>query len=166
MLRNLIWVPVVAIALLPAVASAQFQQGDWSMTLSAAGTSDRDLDSTSVAGSGTIGYFMTDQIEVNLRQNVAYVNIEDGGDSFAGSTAIGGDFHFDLDRWQPFLGAAVGYRYGDGIDDDWFALAEGGLKYFVNNTTFVFGSVGYQFGFSGSSDEDIWVYALGIGFRW
>ena len=49
---------------------------------------------------------------------------------------------------------------------------EGGVKYFVNNTTFIFGSVQYQFFFEDdddaedSFDDGQWVYALGIGFRW
>ena len=168
MLRKCVWVSVVAVlALLPTVANAQFQQGDWELTLSGSGLSSDDFESTSLAANGSIGYFFTDQLEGAIRQNVTYVNVEDDGDDFAGSTAVGVDFHFDLDRWQPFVGAFIGYRYGDAVEDDWFATPEGGLKYFVNNTTFIFGSVGYQFGFDSDDDlDDLWVYALGIGFRW
>ncbi len=166
MLRKLIWVPLVAIALLPTVAHAQFQQGDWTLTLAGSGSSDRDFDSTGLTGAGVLGYFFTDQIEFNFRQGISYFDSQGASSQFSGSSAFGADFHFDLDKWQPFLGAALGYRYGDGVEDDFFAVPEGGLKYFVNNTTYIFGSVGYQFGFEGSSANDLWIYALGIGFRW
>jgi hypothetical protein len=164
MSRKFIWAPVVALALLPVVAHAQFQQGDWTLTLTGSGQSDRDFDTTGLSALGQVGYFMTDQIEVNVRQGITF--FRNGGTNFAGSTAIGGDFHFDLDRWQPYLGAQLGYIYGDGVRDSWIVGPEGGVKYFVNNTTYVFGQVGYNFNLQGSSRDDLWTYSLGIGFRW
>lgn len=166
MLRKFIWAPVVALALLPAVAHAQFKQSDWTLTLVGAGSSEQGFDATGLTAAGALGYFFTDQIEVNFRQGFSYFDSETSSSAFAGTTAIGADFHFDLDKWAPFLGAAIGYRYGDAVDDVFFAVPEGGVKYFVNNTTYIFGSVGYQFGFSGANSDDLWVYSLGIGFRW
>jgi hypothetical protein len=167
MLRKCVWVPVVAVlALLPAVANAQFQQGDWELTLSGQGVSDEDFDNTNVAVAGSLGYFFTDQIEVSFRQGINWLDIDGGGSDFAGRSAFAADFHFDLDRWQPFVGINAGYNYGDNVDDNWFGGPEGGLKYFVNNTTFIFGQVSYQFIFESSDQDDFWVYLLGIGFRW
>jgi hypothetical protein len=170
MLRKCVWVPVVILALLPTVASAQFQQGDWELTLQGNGLSDNDFDATALTVGGSLGYFFTDQIEVGLRQSISWIESDD--DNFQGSTTLFGDFHFDLDRWQPFIGANIGYVYGDNVNETFVAGPEGGVKYFVNNTTFIFASVQYQFFFEDDDDADDaiddgqWVYGLGIGFRW
>ena len=132
------------LALLPTVASAQFQQGDWELTLTGNGLSDNDFDATSLTVGGSIGYFFTDQIEVGLRQTISLGRRLTTA-CFNGSTSVFGDYHFDLDRWQPFIGANFGYVYGDSLDDTFVAGPEGGVKYFVNNTTFIFASVQYQF---------------------
>ena len=166
MLRKCVWVPVVAVlALLPTVASAQFQQGDWELTLTGSGNSDKDFDTTALSVGGTIGYFFTDQIEASFRQTVSFFDSDAGGSSIAATSAVGGDFHFDLDRWQPFIGGSIGYTYGDDVEESFFAGPEGGVKYFVNNTTFIFGQIAYLFNFD-ESDSDFFSYQLGIGFRW
>jgi hypothetical protein len=158
------------LALLPAVANAQFQDGDWELTLTGQGASDNDFDSTFLNVGGSLGYFFSDQIEVGIRQGVGFA--ENGDSSFNGNTAVFADFHFDLDRWQPFIGGQIGYVYGDEVEETFVAGPEGGVKYFVNNTTFIFGSVSYQFFFEDDDDADDafddgqFVYALGIGFRW
>ena len=77
-----------------------------------------------------------------------------------------------MDRWQPFVGANIGYVYGDGVNDTGEAAPEAGVKYFVNSTTFIYGQIEYQFFFDSSDDVDDafddgqFVYSLGIGFRW
>ncbi len=170
MLRKCVWVPVVCLALLPAVANAQFQEGDWELTLTGSGLSDNDFDATTLAANASLGYFFSDQIEVGVRQGIGFS--ENGDSTFTGATSVFGDFHFDLDRWQPFIGANIGYIYGDNVEETFVAGPEGGIKYFVNNTTFIFGSVQYQFFFEDDDDAEDnfddgqWVYGLGIGFRW
>ena len=38
------------------------------------------------------------------------------------STSVALDYHFDLDRFQPFIGASFGYNYGDSdVDETLFA---------------------------------------------
>jgi len=166
MLRKCVWVPVVALlALLPTVANAQFQQGDWELTLTGSGQSQKEFDSTALSFGGTVGYFFTDQLEANFRQTISFFDSDPGESNWAGSSAIGGDFYFDLDRWQPYIGASIGYVYGDDVDDAFFAGPEGGVKYFVNNTTFVFGQVAYLFNWD-EDDASFWSYQLGVGFRW
>ena len=110
MLRKLVWVPVLAIALLPAVAHAQFSQGDWEMTLTGSGGSDRDLDTTAFGARGSLGYFFSDQLEVGVRQALAVADTEDDS-SWNGSTRAFLDYRFDLDRWQPFVGVSAGYDF-------------------------------------------------------
>ncbi len=167
MVRKLIWAPAVAalLLLLPVTAHGQFKQGDWELTLNGSGTSSDDFDSNGIAVSGGLGYFLTDQFEIGGRQSITFASVEDGDDVFAGSTRAFLDFHFDLDRWQPFIGASAGYTYGDDIDDKWIAGLEAGVKYFVNSTTFIFGSFGWDFSLEDSIDDGNWVYSLGIGFR-
>src|SRR5688572_33060155 len=66
MLRKLYLVPVLALFLVPAIANAQFEQGNWELTLSGSGVNDQDFDGGSVAVQGSLGYFMTKEIEVGL----------------------------------------------------------------------------------------------------
>jgi len=80
-------------------------------------------------------------------------------------TRVAADWVFDLGRWQPFVGASAGYTYGDDINDSWVGGPELGVDWFVNNTTFVFASVGYDFDLQEGLDSGAWQYALGIGFR-
>ena len=43
-------------------------------------------------------------------------------------------------RWQPYLAVNLGGIYGAGVEDDGVWGPEGGVKYFVNESTFIFGS--------------------------
>ena len=171
MLRRLCVVFAAALLLAPAISQAQFKQGDWELTLQGQGANGPDFDGFSAAVAGNIGYFVTDQLEVGLRQEVQYTDIGVSGSALNGSTAAAVDWNFDLGHFVPYLGGSLGYAYGDAISDSWFAGPEGGLKYFVNNTTFVFVSVQYQFFFDSSSDaatalsDGQFIYGLGIGFR-
>ena len=174
MLRKLM--VVAALALLPAAAAnAQFQAGDWELTLGANAAHGPDLDGVNFSGNGAIGYFMTKELELSLRQSVGYTDTTsgiNGGSSWDASTRIALDYHFDLGRWQPYIGANVGYVYGDGVSDTWEAAPEAGVKFFVNSTTFIQVGVEYQFFFDEGSDasdafsDGQFLYSLGIGFRW
>ena len=172
MLRKSLFVPVLGLLLLPAVASAQFQQGNWSLELNGQGSNDQDFRTGSAAVGLELGYFATKEILVGVRQSVIWA---DGGSDLSGSTRLVADYHFDLDRWQPFVGASIGYQYnnvgdddagGDDDDDSWVAGPEVGVKYFVNSTTYVRLSAAYDFDLEEGLDEGAFVYGLGIGFKW
>ena len=171
MLRKFLLIGALGLFLLPTVAQAQFDEGDWEMTLTGSGSSDNDFDATVLSVDVAVGYFFTDALEAGVRQGLA---IADTGDdsNWAGSTRVFLDYHFDLDRWQPYVGAQFGYIYGDDVHDTFVAGPEAGVKYFVNATTFVFASVEYQFLFDDGDDADDaiddgrFVYGLGIGFKW
>ena len=75
-------------------------------------------------------------------------------------------YHFDLDRWQPYIGANIGYQYGDNVNDSWLAGPEAGVKYFVNATTFIDANVAYEFNLEEGLDDGAFFYGLGIGFKW
>jgi hypothetical protein len=166
MLRKFFVIPALAVMLLPAVSFAQFETGDWEVTLSGSGGSDRDFNNNAFAAQGSLGYFMTPELEVGARQSISFVDPDGGSSNLAGATRIFLDYHFDLDRWQPFVGLSAGYVYGDGVRDDFVGGPEAGVKFFANNTTFIFASVGYDFALRRSMrDTGGWVYGLGIGFR-
>src|SRR5688572_13475039 len=171
MLRKFLLIGALGLFLMPAAAQAQFDEGDWEMTLTGSGTSDNDFDATTLAFDVGIGYFFTDGLEAGVRQGLGVADT--GGDSsWAGSTRVFLDYHFDLDRWQPYIGASFGYIYGDDTHETFIAGPEGGVKYFVNSTTFIFASIEYQFLFDeaddaeDSVDDGLFVYGLGIGFKW
>jgi hypothetical protein len=170
MLRKVLFAVALGTLLMPALAFAQFNQGDWSLRLSGAGSSDNDFESTALSGAAEIDYFLGDNFSVGLDQSVTFVDASDT--SLSGATRAGADFYIDLDRWQPYIGAFVGYIYGDDVEETWIAGPEGGVAYFVNATTFIFVEVEYQFlfentdDFSDNVDDGIWAYGMGIGFTW
>ena len=164
MLRNLVLVALFAMFLVPAAAQAQFDEGDWEVQIAGSGTSDDSFDSTALSVGFSVGYFFNDNLEAGIRQTVAFSDSDEGGSEFAASTTGFLDYHFDLDEWQPFVGAFIGYSYGDAVDEDGVWGPEAGVKYFVNATTFVAGTVQYVIGFD-EDDEEFFNYQLSVGFK-
>ena len=161
---------VAALLMLPTLSYGYFEEGDKEITLSGFAANGPDLDGVNIGANGSIGYFMTDNLELSLRQSLSYTDI--GVDSsLNGSTRVALDFHFDLEAWQPFVGGNFGYVYGDAVNDTFEAAPEAGVKWFVNSTTFVFAMVEYQFFFDSADDVDSsfedgqFLWSLGIGFR-
>ena len=161
---------VAATGLLPSLALAQPEAGNWELTLAGRGSTDDEWDDGAFLIGAKVGYFVSKELEVFVRQDIDII-FEDGG-TWGAFTAIGLDYHFDLDAWQPYVGAQIGYFYGDDlITDDTGAIGpEVGVKYFVNNTTFIFGEIGWVFFFdedeSGDEDDSRYTYSVGIGFQW
>lgn len=144
--------------------------GQWEFTLSGGGISDHNFRNNNYQFNASIGHFLTDELEIAFRQAVNFSEL--GGDSVVRASSRGAiDFHFDFDQFQPFIGANIGYVYGDG-GDTWVAGPEAGLKLFVTEETFVFGMVEYLIFFRNLSDVDDrarrgeFVFTLGIGFLW
>ena len=164
MLRKFVLVALFAMFLVPAAAQAQFDEGDWEVTIAGSGSSDDEFDNTALSVGFSVGYFFNDNLEAGLRQTVAFSDVEGAGSDFAGSTTGFADYHFDMDEWQPFVGAFIGYSYGDAVDEDGVWGPEGGVKYFVNSTTFVAFTVQYVIGFDSDTDE-FFNYQLAVGFK-
>ena len=144
------------------------ERGDWELLLGGTGSNDKDFDNGSIGFSGSIGYFLTDNLELSLRQNL---NWADFGDSTYIATTRGAiDFHFEIGHVYPFIGANLGYLYGDDIDDTWEAAPEVGVKWFVKDDTFIYAMGEYQFFLENTKHSDSgfdhgnFVYSLGIGF--
>jgi len=171
MLRKLI--VLAAVGLLPAIAQAHFRQGDWDLTVSGSGANGPDFNGMTASANVGLGYLLTDNLEAGVRQSLTFTDIGVGGD-LNGSTRIFGDFHFplgDRGQWQPFVGANIGYVYGDAVHDSWEAAPEGGVKYFLNETTYLGVMVEYQFFFDTDSSagqafsDGQFIYSLMLGVR-
>ncbi|MFN2366022.1 MAG: hypothetical protein ABR523_06105 [Desulfurivibrionaceae bacterium] len=172
MLRKKI-LPLVALSVLvPSVALAQtdvFKQGTQEFTLGGSGTSDENLDNPVFGTTLSWGIFTDQHMEWAVRQELNYNDLG-GSSNFNGSTRLAYDYHFGTGQLVPLLGLSVGYVYGDNVNDQFIAGPEGGLKFFVNDTTFIYGLVEYQFLFEDADDVDEvyddgrFVYGLGLGF--
>jgi len=161
---------MLALAFIPAVALAQPKAEDVEITLGGGGINNKDFDAGSFNINGSVGYFITKNFEISLRQSVSYADFNDGT-AWNGSTRLAADFQFDLGRFQPFIGANIGYIYGDSVNDTWAAAPEAGIKYYVTEAgrTFIFAMAEYQIFFRDAEDADFddgqFVYTVGIGFN-
>jgi hypothetical protein len=161
---------VAALLAIPAASFAQFQKGDWDLTLSGNASNGPDFDGTTISAIGTAGYFVTDQFELTLQQTVGFSDI--GGDSaLNASTGVGAFYNFNVgDKFVPYAGAYVGYAYGDAIEDTFFAGPAAGVRFFVNNSTYINLGAQYQFYFNEGDDsseafsDGQFIYSLGVGF--
>ncbi|HWB53621.1 MAG TPA: hypothetical protein VG722_05490 [Tepidisphaeraceae bacterium] len=172
MLRKLL-IPALGLAILPAVANAQradndygFNQGNWEMTLAGQGSNDSSFESTTFNVQGSVGYFFTDALEVSARQSVGYSDVGPAG--WVGQTTVAGDYHFDMGQLQPFVGANIGYIWGEN-PNTWDAAPEMGVKYFLNHTTFIEGRAEYQFffqpGHTAGFKDGQFLYTLALGVK-
>lgn len=174
---KIIWTVIyITILVIPCLAMAQepygFNPQDWEFTLQGSGSSDDELDNTTLSFEFSLGYFLSKNLELGLRQGIGYSDPETGNDTWNASTRGFADFHFDLQRWQPYLGVNFGYLYGDDVNESWIAGPEGGVKYFLKPNTFVQALIEYNATFDDADtadeafDEGRFVYALGMGITW
>jgi hypothetical protein len=148
----------------------------YELTLSGSASNGPDFDGVNAAANVGIGYYFTEALEVGLRQSLTYSDLTVGnkGSALNASTGVFLDYHFkfgDHGEWQPFIGANIGYVYGDSVNDSFEAGPEGGVKYYVNANTFIQVVAQYQFFFNAGDDASAafhdgqFIYSLGIGFR-
>jgi hypothetical protein len=165
---------VIAAAAVTLLASGMQAQvygpaaGDWELTLEGRGANDKKFDNGGFGVSGSLGYFMTDNWEVALRQEVSYSNF--GGSRWNGISMVAVDYHFNFDRWSPFIGLGFGGIYGDDVKNSFLAGPEIGVKYYVKPKTFIQAKMDYQWIFRRAReidnrfDDGRFGYSLGIGF--
>jgi hypothetical protein len=146
--------------------------GDWEFTLGGSGTSNKQLDDSLGGLNFSVGYFLTDTLEVAARQTVNYSNPAGGGGArYDASTFIAVDQHFGTGRLRPFVGLNVGSLYGDNTSDTWAAGIEGGLKFYVLPKTFLFAIADYAWSFEGSKsptknfNDGAFSWSVGVGFN-
>lgn len=142
-------------------------QGSTEVTFSGVGESDKSFDNGSISLEGSWGVYYTERVLLSVRQSLS--NLGDG-DDWSGATLAAVDYHFSTDTWRPFVGLNAGLRYGGNhVGDDFAAGAQAGLKFYVQNDTFVFGRADYSYTFDKVSGvDDAWDrgrfgYAFGFG---
>ena len=143
-------------------------QGAWEFLLGGSGTSGQDFDTNTASVDVTLGYYLTDTIEVGVRQNVN-VAATDEDSSWNGATTGFVDYVFDFDAFRPFVGVSIGYLYGEDTNETFIGGPEAGIKYYVKDDAFIFGRVNYDFLFESGDEIDDnfedgrFVYTVGLG---
>lgn len=137
--------------------------GNWETTLTGTGQSDDDFDNSAFGVTGSLGHYFTKNLIATFKQGLS---LNDNGDSTLvnGRSVLQGAYQFDLAKWQPYIGLNVGYMYGADVDDEGIFGPELGVKYFVNESTFMFGNIGYEVPFDHCCNDGTVPYSVGVGF--
>ena len=104
-------------------------------------------------------YAVLDWVGLSLEQ-AGFYNFLSEDDGFGGRSAAGLNVFPGLLPVLPYVGANIGYLYGSGLDDDFFAGPEVGLSLGPLNA-----KVAYDIPFGRELDEGIIVTTLGVGIR-
>jgi hypothetical protein len=165
--------------LAPAVAKAEMMPpaNPWELTLGATASNGNKFNGFSGAGDISIGYYFSENLELAVRQSITYTDVATAGKGSAidGTTRLAVDWHFqglgDHSQFVPFVGANLGFVYGDNVKDTWEAAPEAGVKWYMNSSTFVYAMAEYEFFFKKGNSvgngfrDGQFVYSVGIGFR-
>ena len=168
-MKKLIFIFLIVPMLFAVPSAMAYQKGDLELTLGGSGSSDESFDGTVFNIEGGLGYFLTQNLEAVWRQGISYADVP-GSNDWNGSTRLAFDYNFDLGPFFPYLGFNFGYLYGDTVEEQFIAGPEGGVKYFVNSTTFLTAGLEYQVlskdaeDLDDNFDDGRFVYILGIGF--
>ncbi len=148
------------------------KEGTWEVTLGGFANNDEDFDVGSGQVAGSVGYFVTETIQIVGRQNAAFFEPGEGvEDSWNASTRGAVDFHLSRGELVPFVGASFGYIYGDTVDETFVAGPEAGLKWYLQPGAFAQVMAEYQFFFEEADRIDnefkdgLFVYGIAIGVR-
>jgi hypothetical protein len=146
----------------PAISYAQQQAGDFEAVITGSGASGSGFDTNNFVLEGQFGHFYSRDLEIGLRQAIRF---SDPGDTSAlsGSTRAFADWHFDMDKWQPFVGASMGGQYGSGTTGGFIIGPEAGVKYFVQERTFLLGQASYLFDVQEDVGDGAFFYNVGFG---
>jgi hypothetical protein len=93
-------------------------------------------------------------------EQAGFYHFDTRDDGFGGRSAGSLDFLMGDENFQPHVGANIGYLYGDGFEDDFFAGPEVGFQAGLFNM-----KVAYDIPFNRDLDEGIVNTTLGVGFR-
>ncbi|MCP5202426.1 MAG: hypothetical protein H6977_20710 [Gammaproteobacteria bacterium] len=134
------------------------------MTLTGTGQSTNDFDRSNFGLTGSLGYYYTKNWVFSVKQGI---QANDSGDHtlINSRTIFQGAYQWDFAKWQPYVGMNIGAIYGAGLDDEALLGPELGLKYYVNESTFVFGSIAYEVPLDDCCNDGVVPYSVGIGFN-
>ena len=113
---------------------------------------------------GSVGYYVLKWLPVRLNQSYITTFGSRVNDQHRFATTGSVDFQAPLGRFQPFLGGFGGYSYGD--QNSALAGPEGGIKYYVNESTFIQGLMQYGWLFDKTFDWDNARAAYTVGLGW
>ena len=155
----------------------------WEFTIGGTGSNDDKWDVGSGSGSASVGYYFNEMIELSARQSAAYSDdVPVAGATSTESvwlfqTRIALDVHFPIGMFVPYIGANIGYLYGDSaiVDDTLAAGPEAGAKIYLQPDAFLQVHVEWEFfenrqdalesTFRENFDEGGIFYFVGIGLR-
>lgn len=148
----------------PYTPDAGPEAGNYEATLTGSGQSSDDFDDNNFGVTGSVGYYVTKNWVWTVKQTALLA--DDGNSSLLnGRTIVQAAYQWDQGRWQPYLGMNVGGLYGAGVRDDGLFGPELGLKYYVNESTFLFGNIAYEMRMDECCNDGNVPYALGVGFN-
>ena len=137
--------------------------GNYEATLTGTGQSNDDFDKSNFGVTGSVGYYYTKNWLFSIKQGL---QANDNGNNtlISGRTIFQGAYQFDMGKWQPYVGLNVGGVYGAGVHDKALFGPEVGIKYFVNESTFLFGNIAYEVPIDECCNNGNVPYSVGVGF--
>ncbi|MGE0857837.1 MAG: hypothetical protein AB7I01_09095 [Gammaproteobacteria bacterium] len=137
--------------------------GNYEATLTGTGQSNTEFDRSNFGVTGSMGYYYTKNWLFSLKQGL---QANDSGDEtlINSRTIFQAAYQWDLAKWQPYLGLNAGGVYGAGIHDQALFGPEVGVKYFVNESTFMFANIAYEVPFDACCNDGNIPYSVGVGF--
>lgn len=138
--------------------------GNYEATLTGSGQSTDDFDNSNFGVTGSLGYYYTKNWVFTVKQSM-HLGDDNDRTLVNGRTIFQAAYQWDYGRWQPYLGMNVGGIYGADVEDDGLVGPEVGVKYYVNESTFLFGNIAYELPVSECCNDGNVPYALGVGFN-
>jgi hypothetical protein len=118
--------------------------GEREFTIGGAGAADRNLRNSYGGANFSYGWYASENALWVIRQSLNYSDQRRQRSQWNGSTRVAYDHHFGAaTAWRPFVGANFGGVYGDNVRDTFAAGLEGGVKFYVQPRTFVYGMAEY-----------------------
>jgi OmpA family len=107
----------------------------------------------------SLDYEISPWFSAGLEQ-AGFYHFSTDNDGFGGRTAASADLLLGRDDVVPYLGGNIGYLYGSGIDEDFFAGPEIGIRAGAFNA-----KVAYDMPFNRDAGEGVVATTIGYGFR-
>ncbi|MFU8816180.1 MAG: hypothetical protein ACNA7W_12595 [Pseudomonadales bacterium] len=158
-------------ALAAPLALAGPEAGDRSFMIAGSGTSDDSFDEAAYGLAGQLGWFVSDQLELGIRQSINGDYRDEGTSRWAASTRGYADWHFGSGIARPFLGVSLGGVYGKETNNTGAAGLDAGAKWFVKDKTFILTMIEWQWLFDSADDvgetfdDGAFFYTIGIGYN-
>jgi hypothetical protein len=135
----------------------------WVLTIGGAGATTTTGD-TETAFGANISIGRTGELllpyEAGIRQGFGYSSSDD---STVFSTRLYGDWTLlKIQRLDVFAGGTVGITYGSGVDENWVAGPEAGVRYWLKDDVALVGRIDYLFDLNNSKAQDRLNYGIGV----